>query len=180
MNKRPATTRSAMRGWTLAVCSAALAVAAHGMAGGGAPDTALAVLLTMLVAWAGTSVANRLRGAFAVLTALGTAQGAMHLILNYVVPSHVGHTAAPVSPSVMFLTHAVATVIAGLLITKADAAIGLVSSAMRMLLDLIRPPRFPVVPVAIYALPTSHLPADHIRQVLLRRVHARRGPPACS
>ncbi|MET0234878.1 MAG: hypothetical protein ABW224_09595 [Kibdelosporangium sp.] len=180
MTKRPATTRSAMRGWTLAVCSAALAIAAHGMAGGGTPDTALAILLTMLVAWGGTSVANRLQGPFAVLTALGMAQAAMHLILNYVVPSHSGHVPAPVDPAVMFMTHAVATVIAGMLITKADAAIGLVSSAMELLLDLIRPPRFPVVPAAIYALPSSTLPGDHIRQVLLRRVHARRGPPVRS
>jgi hypothetical protein len=169
-----------MRGWTLAVCSAALAIAAHGMAGGGTPDTALAVLLTMLVAWGGTSVANRFQGTLAVLTALGMAQGAMHLILNYVVPSHIGHVAAPVNPTVMFLTHAVATVITGMLITRADAAVGLISSAMRLLLDLIRPPRFPAVPVAIYALPSSTLPADHIRQVMLRRVIARRGPPACS
>jgi hypothetical protein len=172
-----------MRGWTLAVCSAALAIAAHGMAGGGAPDTALAVLLTMLVAWGGTSVANQFQGTLAVLTALGMAQSAMHLILNYVVPSdagHVGHVAAPVDPAVMFTTHAVATVITGMLITRADAAVGLISSAMRLLLDLIRPPRFPAVPVAIYALPSSTLPADHIRQVMLRRVIARRGPPACS
>lgn len=172
-----------MRGWTLAICSAALAIAAHGMAGGGTPDTALAVLLTTLVAWAGTSVANRFDGALAVLTALGTAQGAMHLILNYVVPSqahHAGHAMAPVSSGVMLLTHTVATVITGVLIAKADAAVALISSAMRLLLDLIRPPRFPAVPVATYALPTSVPPGDHIRRVLLRRVHARRGPPHCS
>jgi hypothetical protein len=169
-----------MRGWTLAVCSAALAIAAHGMAGGGTPDTALAVLLTMLVAWGGTSIANRFQGTFAVLIALGTAQGAMHLILNYVVPSHVGHVAAPVNSSVMFMTHAVATVVTGMLIARADAAVRLISSAMRLLLDLIRPPRFPAVPVAIYAVPSSPQTGDHIRQVLLRRVHARRGPPACS
>src|SRR5690349_16295598 len=105
-----------MRGWTLAACSAALATAAHGMAGGGAPDTALAVLLTMLVAWASTSVANRFQGPLALLTALGTAQGAMHLILNYVVPSHIGHVAAPVSTTAMVLTHTVATLLTGLLI----------------------------------------------------------------
>lgn len=153
------------------------------MAGGGTPDTALAVLLTMLVAWGGTSVGSRFQGTFAVLIALGTAQGAMHLILNFVVPSsveHIGHVAAPVDPAVMFMTHAVATAITGLLITRADRAVALVESAMRLLLDLIRPPRFPAVAVAVYALPSSVLPADHIRQVLLRRVHARRGPPARS
>ncbi|CAM3611704.1 hypothetical protein KIPE111705_16720 [Kibdelosporangium persicum] len=169
-----------MRGWTLAVSSGALAIAAHGMAGGATPDTALAVLLTMIVAWAGTAVASRFDGLLSVLTALGMAQGAMHLVLNYAVPSHIGHQAAPVDPMVMLATHAVATVVTASLLAKADAAVSLIGSAMRLLLDLIEPPRFPAVASAIHALPDAPERTDHIRAVLLRRVHARRGPPACS
>ncbi|WP_051796670.1 hypothetical protein [Kibdelosporangium aridum] len=179
MRKRPVTARSALRGWTLAVSSGALAIAAHGMAGGATPDTALAVLLTMIVAWAGTAVASRFDGPLSVLTALGMAQGAMHLVLNYVVPSHVDHHQL-FDPAVMFATHAGATVVTALLLAKADAAVGLIGSAMRLLLDLIEPPRFPAVASATYALPESPERIDHIRAVLLRRVHARRGPPARS
>ncbi|MET0132035.1 MAG: hypothetical protein ABW215_00425 [Kibdelosporangium sp.] len=180
MNRRPASARSAMRGWTLASSSAALAIAAHGLAGGGAPDTTLAVLLTMLVAWAGTSVADRFHGLTRMLTALGSSQLGMHLILNYVVPAHIGHQAAPVGQSGMLLTHVTATVITAVLLTKADAAIGLVTSAMRLLLDLLEPPRFPVVPAAVHPVPVRPELGDHLRSVVLRRVNQRRGPPACS
>lgn len=168
-----------MRGWTLAVSSGALAIAAHGMAGGATPDAALAVLLTMIVAWAGTAVASRFDGPLSVLTALGMAQGAMHLVLNYVVPSHIGHHQL-FDPMVMLATHAGATLVTALLLAKADAAVGLIGSAMRLLLDLIEPPKFPVVASVTYALPESPERIDHIRAVLLRRVHTRRGPPACS
>ncbi|ALG05567.1 hypothetical protein [Kibdelosporangium phytohabitans] len=169
-----------MRGWTLAVSSGALAVAAHGMVGGATPDAALAVLLTMIVAWAGTSVASRVDGPLSVLTALGMAQGAMHLVLNYAVPSHTAHHMAPVDPVVMTAAHTAATALTALLLAKADAAVHLISTAMRLLLDLAEPPRFPVVASATYALPESPDRIDHIRAVLLRRVHSRRGPPARS
>ncbi|ONI72767.1 hypothetical protein ALI144C_42945 [Actinosynnema sp. ALI-1.44] len=171
-----------MRGWTLAVSSGALAIAAHGMAGGATPDAALAVLLTMIVAWAGTSVASRVDGLLSVLTALGMAQAAMHLVLNYAVPSHADHhmAPAPVDPVVMTAAHTVATALTALLLTQADAAMRVVSTAMRLLLDLAEPPRFPAVASATYALPESPDRIDHIRAVLLRRVHSRRGPPARS
>jgi hypothetical protein len=162
------------------VCSAALAMAAHGMAGGGTPDTALAVLLTMIVAWAGTSVAHRRQSTFAVLTALGTAQLAMHLVLNYVVPSHIGHHMAPVDPGTMLATHAVATVLTGLLLARADSALGVVASALRLLTDLLKPPTFPVVPAAVHALPASPQHIGHLLQVVLKKQHARRGPPLSS
>jgi hypothetical protein len=166
-----------MRGWTLAASSAALAVAAHGMAGGGAPDTALAVLLTMIVAWGGASIADRFTGMSRVLIALGTSQLGMHLILNYAVPEHGAHHAAPVNPGVMVLTHVCATVLTALLLTKADAAVGLITSAMRLLLDLLEPPRFPMVPAAVYTVAVSPEQGDHLREVVLKRVCQRRGPP---
>nr|CEL16065.1 hypothetical protein [Kibdelosporangium sp. MJ126-NF4]CTQ93991.1 hypothetical protein [Kibdelosporangium sp. MJ126-NF4] len=169
-----------VRGWTLAASSGALAIAAHGMAGGATPDAALAVLLTMLVAWAGISVANRFDGLLSVVTALGLAQGAMHLVLNYAVPSHMDHHAAAVDPVVMTATHTAATALTALLLTRADAAVHLVATAMRLLLDLVKPPRFPAVADSTYAPAESPDRVDHIRAVLLRRVHARRGPPVRS
>ena len=164
----------------MAVASAALAIAAHGMAGGGAPDTALAVLLTMLVAWAGTSVADRHTGPLAVLIALGTAQLAMHLVLNYVVPMHAGHHMAPVAPGAMWATHITATLLTALLLANADRALGVVASAIRLLRDLVKPPTFAAVPGATYVRPASPQHVDHIRRVLLRKVHSRRGPPSTS
>src|ERR1044071_401070 len=116
------------------------------MAGGGTPDTALAVLLTVIVAWAGTAFAAKRQSVLAVLTALGTAQVGMHLVLNYVVPSHTGHHAAPVNHAAMWATHTLATLLTGLLLTKADAAVQLVTTAVRLLTDLLEPPTFPAVP----------------------------------
>jgi hypothetical protein len=150
------------------------------MAGGGTPDTALAVLLTMIVAWAGTSIADRRRGPGAVLVALGTAQLAMHLVLNYVVPSHIGHHAAPMGQAAMWATHAVATLLTGLMLAKADATLGVIGSAIRLLRDLLKPPTFPAVASATYALPTSPRHTSHVLQVVLRRMNTRRGPPETS
>jgi hypothetical protein len=150
------------------------------MSGGGAPDTALAILLTMLVAWAGTSIAHRRQTPLAVLTALGTAQLAMHLVLNYVVPSHIGHHAPPVDPAAMLATHAIATLLTGLLLVRADAALSVIASAIRLLTELLKPPTFPVVPTAVYVLPASPRHIDHLLQVVLRKQHARRGPPRSS
>jgi hypothetical protein len=169
-----------MRGWSLAVCSAALAIAAHGMAGGGTPDTALAVLLTMLVAWAGTSVADRRRGLFSVLASLGTAQLAMHLVLNYVIPSHVGHHAAPMDPAAMLATHVTATLLAGLLLAKADSVLGVVASAIRLLRGLVEVPAFPAVAAGIYVAPASPHHTGHMLRVVFKKVCTRRGPPVCS
>ncbi len=162
------------------MASGALAVAAHGMAGGGTPDTALAVLLTVIVAWAGTAFAAKRRSTFAVLTALGTAQLAMHLVLNYVVPTHMGHHAPPIDPTAMLATHTVATLLTGLLLTRADHAVHLVETAVRLLSDLLKPPTFPAVPAAVYALPASPRHIDHLLAVVLKRQHARRGPPQSS
>jgi hypothetical protein len=169
-----------MRGWTLAVCSATLAIAAHGMAGGEAPDTALAVLLTMIVAWGGTAVADRGRGPLAMPAALGMSQLAMHLVLNYSVASHVGHCAAPVDPTTMLLAHVAATVLTGLLLARADDALRVVTSAIWLLRDLLKSPRFPVVRGATSVLLTSPTHGDHMLKVVLRRVCARRGPPVRS
>jgi hypothetical protein len=169
-----------VRGWALAGASAALAVGAHGMAGGGTPDTALAVLLTVIVAWAGTSVAGRYKGLFAVVIALGTAQMAMHLVLNFAVPEHpghMGHHAPPVSPGAMWATHVTATLLTALLLAKADAALHLIASTIRALL---RPPVFRAVTPGAHALPASPTHLSHMLQVVLRKVHARRGPPVRS
>jgi hypothetical protein len=150
------------------------------MAGGGAPDTALAVLLTTLVAWAGTSVANRRQTTLSVLTALGMAQLAMHLVLNFVIPEHIGHHAAPVNAPAMWTTHIAATLLTGLLLAKADTALHVVASAITLLKGLLKPPTFPRVAAAAYVLPASPKHTNHILHMVLRKVHARRGPPLTS
>jgi hypothetical protein len=150
------------------------------MAGGGAPDTALAVLLTMLVAWAGTSIADRGFSPLAILGTLGISQAGMHLLLNYVVPTHIGHGVPPVDPRAMVVTHVIATVLTALLLAKADVAVLLVTSAMRLLFSMPHV-RGPLVVAAVeYVLPTSPRQADRLLEVLFRRVCARRGPPVRS
>ncbi|GAB3913741.1 hypothetical protein GCM10029964_123770 [Kibdelosporangium lantanae] len=183
MTRRPTHARDTLRGWALAGASAALAVGAHGLAGGGTPDTALAVMLTVIVAWAGTSVAGRHKGPFAVLMALGTAQLAMHLVLNFVMPEHPGHVghmahhAPALAPGAMWATHITATLLTALLLAKADAALRVIASTIR---GLLPPPVFQAVTPGAYALPALPTHLSHMLQVVLRKVHARRGPPVRS
>jgi hypothetical protein len=163
------------RGVALAFTSAALAVTAHVVAGGMAPDTGLTALLTAGVAAAGIAMADRRRGTGALLLALGVAQVGMHLIL-----SMAGRTpmASPehVNGWLMTAAHAVAVLVSAALLAKADAAVFLLAAVLAMLL-----PRWlsaPPVPAATAVAPARTATVDTALLVLLRRRHARRGPPA--
>ena len=92
MSRRTTSEAPAARGWLLAVCSAALAIAAHGTAGGELSDSALTVLLTAVLAWGGTALARR-GGLLTVTVALGTTQLAQHVLLTEVA-TH-GHDRVP-------------------------------------------------------------------------------------
>jgi hypothetical protein len=88
----------------------------------------------------------------------------------------MNHHAPPVAPGAMWATHLAATLLTALLLAQADAALHLVASTIRLLGDLLRPPTFPVA-AGVYALPASPTHLSHMLQVVLRKVHARRGPP---
>ncbi|MEU4442559.1 hypothetical protein AB0K14_01305 [Actinosynnema sp. NPDC050801] len=172
MTSRPAPTRLA-RAVLLATTSAALSVAAHGAAGGSVTEFAPALPLTLLVAFAGTALADRGRRPWTILGTLGAAQLGQHALLG------LGHHAADgpglgFSPTAMTVAHVVAALLTGLLLARADAALHALVGAVTRLLP---PPATPVVPAgALWALapaPAVDTPVD----VLLRRVHGRRGPP---
>jgi hypothetical protein len=174
-----------LRGWLLAISSTGLAIAAHGVAGGGLPDAALTIPLTALIAWGATAFVHRLRGVVATAAVLGLLQYTLHLLLTESAENHAGHhhTAGfVVSGWAMFAGHALATVLTAVLLSRASSAVTVASSALARLRStlsalLALPVPAPVtigVPSAVPARPGSLL------EIQFRRVCARRGPPARS
>lgn len=166
------------RGVTLAVTSAALAVAAHTAGGGAVPDTGLTVLLTVGVAAIGIAMADRRCSTPAILTLLGCSQAATHVLLSFEsMDMHMAMGGAGPHPNaaVMLGAHAVAVLLTAGLLAKADAAVFLVAAVLAWLLPVL----FTVPPVP--EAPARPLPRVHPRNVvvtvLLRRSNARRGPP---
>ena len=90
---RPA--HRAVGGALLAVSSTGLAITAHGLAGGGFPDTALVIPITALIAWAGTALAGRLRGPVALLTVVAAIQLGIHQLLTQSAYAHGAHSGPP-------------------------------------------------------------------------------------
>lgn len=174
MTGQPSPTRGALRvlrGVTLALTSAALAVAAHVLAGGMAPDTGLTALLTAGVAAVGVAMADRRRGTGALLLALGAAQVGMHLILS--IPEHGAMGTG--NGWLMTGAHAVAVLVSAAVLARADAAVFVLAGVFAMLL-----PRWlsaPPVPDAPTHTPVRVVAVDRSMSVLLRRACARRGPP---
>ncbi|MFI9008693.1 hypothetical protein ACIGNX_15840 [Actinosynnema sp. NPDC053489] len=171
MTSRPAPTRLA-RAVLLAVTSSALSVTAHGAAGGAVTEFAPALPLVVLVAFAGTALAERGRRPWAILATLGVAQVGQHALLS------LGHHAADgrglgFGPTAMTAAHAVAALLTGLLLARADAALHALADAVIRLL----PPLTPPAPAVALWSPTPSTTTNALVDVLLRRVHGRRGPP---
>ncbi|WP_424183677.1 hypothetical protein ACOBQX_17015 [Actinokineospora sp. G85] len=166
------------RGVLLGFSSTALAVAAHGIAGGGVPDTAATVVLAALVGWAGTGIADRRTGFVPTLLLLGGGQTTLHVLLSHVAVAHPGETApgSLLPTPLMLALHGVALLLTALLLTKASAAFATAAAALRGLVRAIAvvlrvpepPSRGPVAPPA---------QGSFFMAVLLRRVCGRRGPP---
>lgn len=184
MRRQPTPTRGALRvfrGSALAVTSATLAVAAHTVAGGMRADTGLTLLLTVGVAAVGVAMADRRRSPGAILVVLGAAQLASHVLLSFgdnigdmsmssaqAMPSQVNDTA-------MLGAHVLAVLLSAALLAGADTAVFFVAAVLAMLL-----PRLLTAPPVASAPPGARrfvLAQDRCTAVLLRRSHARRGPP---
>jgi hypothetical protein len=154
----------------LAAMSAALAVAAHTVAGGMLPDPGLTALLTVGVAAVGIAMADRRRGQGAILLVLGAAQLATHVLLS------VASQGMPdmVDPLVMTGAHAAAVLVAAVLLARADAVVFGLAGLLAMLLPrvVIAPP--PVGPLVSWRVA---VPVDRAKAVLLRLTSPRRGPP---
>jgi hypothetical protein len=167
------------RGLLLAATSAALAVAAHGVAGGAVSDSAFTVLLATLLAWGGTSVARR-GGTAGLVGVLGVTQLCQHLLLSELASGHED-TRAAFDGWTMFAAHAVATVLTAVLLTRAGTAIGGIASAVALLLGrltaLVAGPVRAAAPAAGSPFPAR---PGLVLEVLLRHVCARRGPPLSS
>ena len=174
-----------LRGTVLAITSATLAVIAHVIGGGMPPDTGLTLLLTAGIAAGGVALADRQRGGFAILVALGVSHLAIHLLLSISSPAMsmgmsmgtgMDMSGGPaVNGQIMLAAHCVAVVLAAGLLTKAEVAIFLLAALVAMLL----PRWITVLPVRLVPPPAPRAaePADQVMLVLLRRVCSRRGPP---
>lgn len=166
-------------GVLLALSSAALAIAAHGIAGGAASDSLFTVLLATLLAWGGMSLTRR-GGTPALVGVLGVTQLCQHLLLTELANGH-GHQQAMFDGWTMFGAHAVATVLTAVLLTRAGTALALVAGAFAWLWSrLVTLVAGPVPRPA--GQPGSPRPArpGALLEVLFREVHGRRGPPVRS
>lgn len=164
-----------IRGWLTALSSAALAIAAHGVAEGGLPDASVTVVVTVLIGWASTALADRVRGTRGILTLLGVGQLLMHLTLT-VLDAHPD-AGVEVAPLTMLSTHVLAIVATAVLLDHAERGLRAVTGCLRRLLPVVFSPVTPAVAPAPAVLPAATCGAV---EVLLTRVHARRGPPARS
>jgi len=179
MSRRTTSEAPAARGRLLAACSAALAVAAHGTAGGKLSDSALTLLLSAVLAWGGAALARR-GGLLTVIAALGTTQLAQHVLLTEVA-TH-GHATPPFNGWVMLAAHAVATVLTALLLLRADAALAAIRAAVAWLVGRLQalcpaPPAGDAAGTAATSVPVR---PGELLEVLLRQVSPRRGPPVHS
>lgn len=166
MTRRPAPAR-ALRGALLAVSSTTLAVTAHGVAGGGWPETLPVLPLSLLLAYGGIALAERWRSRWTVVGALAATELAQHVLLSVI------HGGSMFATGLMTAAHFVSLLLTAVLLAKADAAVVAVAAAVRRLLPVLPSFAFPdrlsaLVPVWL---------VSHVLDVLLRRSHGRRGPP---
>jgi hypothetical protein len=168
-----------VRGLLLATSSAALAVAAHGLAGGAVADSGFTILLATLLAWGGTTLARR-GGTPALVAVLGVTQLCQHLLLTEIASGH-GMEPAVFNGWTMFGTHAGATVVTAVLLARAGVALTTIGAALGWLLGRLYalvagpvPPRPVAVGTTLPARPGALL------EVLFRQVCTRRGPPLTS
>ncbi|SFP88352.1 hypothetical protein SAMN05421810_103728 [Amycolatopsis arida] len=161
-----------MRGTLLAGAAAVLAVTAHAAADGGLPNLSLTLLLTALIGWTATALADQARGAPGILAVLGCAQLLMHLVLTELANHHTGTSGGPG----MLASHAGATLLTALLLARAEALLLVVAASARRLLPVAwHPAPVPAGPVPRpVPVPTGETP---VVSVVLRRVCGRRGPP---
>ncbi|MBK1784482.1 hypothetical protein [Prauserella cavernicola] len=160
------------RGVLLATSSAALAISAHGSADGEFPHLTTTILLTAVIGWAATAAADRTRGVAGVLLVLGSAQLAMHLVLTEL----SDHAAGGMG---MTLAHVVATVVTALLLAHAESMLLAAVATLYLFLPLVwsAPPVPSATPGRTVVRPAGGVA---FAEVLLRRVHGRRGPPVLS
>ncbi|WP_430335037.1 hypothetical protein [Rhodococcus sp. ACT016] len=169
--RRPAPT-AALRGGAVGATVASLAVAAHGVGGGGLPDTTALTLLLAACVGVGAAVGGvpaLTRSHWALLAALAAGQGAGHLALTLASDAHV-HLGVPALT--MLAAHAAATVVCAALILTAERLYGPVTNVLRAVLE---PPVLGVEPARV--LRPRPLNRRAPRLTVLAAGLSRRGPP---
>lgn len=166
-----ATPTAPLRGTAVGAASAALAVAAHGMAGGALPHSSSLTLLLAACAAVGVITATvpmLTRGPLSLLAALGAGQLVAHTTMTLADHSHGA------SPGTAMLgAHVGATVVCAMVVLAAERLCGALTRTLDVVLTSPAPPAV-----------TTHHPristGSHPGPVeaLLRASISRRGPPA--
>lgn len=163
------------RGVVLAAASAALAVAAHGIAGGGMPGMVPTLLLSFGVSATGIGLANRRYSLGVVVVLLGVTQLVTHLLLSVDSSGMSGMSPETFNGLTMLGAHAAAVLVTSLLLVWADTLLFALARTLRRLLPIVVAP----APIAV-ARQRPRLSAasrGHVTAVSLCRINARRGPP---
>ncbi|ANZ37060.1 hypothetical protein BBK82_14270 [Lentzea guizhouensis] len=161
-----------LRGAVLAVTSAALTIAAHGLGGGELPEFIHALPLVVLIAFAAASLADKRTGKLSLMAGLAAAQLAQHLLLTWVSHEHTGTLTWQ-----MFGAHLVAATLTGLLLFHAENALFRLFAAVTRLIPRRLTPQPVLTPVRAFT-STPYLRRAHAAE--LSRAHGLRGPPCGS
>ncbi|MGC7093140.1 hypothetical protein ACPZ19_00600 [Amycolatopsis lurida] len=170
-----------VRGLLLATASAALAITAHALADGQVPNPSLTLLLTALIGWISTALAERTGGLPGILTVLGPAQVVMHFVLTELGGHAEAHSGTGVINGTLPMTaaHALAVLGTAVLLARAESLLRVAVASLRLLLPVAWSPApvrgGPVRPVTVH----PELSAGAI-PVFLRTVLGRRGPPVAA
>ncbi|MEV6244457.1 hypothetical protein [Lentzea sp. NPDC051838] len=158
-----------LRGAALALTSATLTIAAHGLGGGELSEFIHALPLVALIAFAASSLADKRTGKLSVIVALGTAQLAQHLLLTWVNHEHTNTLTGQ-----MFVAHLVAATLTGILLFHAENALFRLFSAVTRLIPRRLTPLPVTTPVRTFT-STPYVPNAHHTHV--QRANGLRGPP---
>lgn len=180
MSSNPQTDPAQLRGCVVGVATGALAVAAHGAAGGGYPTsagTALLLLTTLVTGWVSGSVVTGARSRFAnraaaipgpsIFLPLASGQFVGHWALTGLTGHHAGTgTAVGESPAggplppAMLVAHLLAVLLCTLTITVAERLYRAASAVLRTLLTPVRgfPPALRARIAAHVVLPRNQAP----------------------
>jgi hypothetical protein len=132
VHRRSLSPAARLRGMAVGLLTAALAIAAHAMAGGAVPPGAVAVLLGVLAVTAGAVAANTDRAAdgLALFVLLALGQLVAHVMLTAAGHAECAASGGPPA-DLMFAAHAVALVVGAALIAAGDRLCRAVTSALR-------------------------------------------------
>lgn len=127
-----------LRGGAVGIVTAALAVAAHGMAGGGWPEGAALALLVVVSIGVGAMTAVPGRSTVLIPALMG-GQLLAHMVLSLSGMPGMAHSHSLLPSAAMIAFHSVASVVAALLIAAAERLYGPITSILRAVLALLTP-----------------------------------------